>query len=404
MPGLSFEEYVKRRGRLEGQFVLDEGNPWFVPVDALEAQARCRGSSLINFANYDYLDLARHPAIAAAVSAAVQRFGTGALGSRLVGGERTIHAEFEHAIAEFVGMPAGLATVSGNLTNVSVISHLLGSGDMIVVDELSHNSIFAGAHGNRAKLITFKHNDLDHLEYLLDRERQKSRNCLIAVEGLYSMDGDVPHLPRLLAIKDAHKAWLLVDEAHSIGVLGARGKGISEHFGEDPARIDLMIGTLSKALVTCGGFICGSKAAIELMKFTLPGFVYSVGLSPMIAAAASEALKLITSEPQRVARVQNLSELFFKKARGAGLDTGYAIGRGIIPVIIPELKQAMSAAKALLNSNIFAPPIIRVGLGKAGYRIRFFVSAAHQPQHIDAAVKILASQKGLQRADPVAAT
>ena len=392
-PSLSLEEYAIRRGRLEGRFILEESNPWFVPVDALCAQAEARGTHLTSFANYDYLGLTRHSKIAQAVSDAVSRFGTGALGSRLVGGERTIHGDFERAIAKFVGTASSLATVSGNLTNVSLISYVVGANDLIVVDELCHNSIFAGAHGSRAKLITFKHNDLDHLDFLLRQERPKSRNCLIAVEGLYSMDGDFPQLPRLLTVKEQHSAWLLVDEAHSIGCLGKTGRGISEHFKEDPERIDLIVGTLSKAFVTCGGFVCGRRAIIELLKYTMPGFVYSVGLSPMIVAAANAALDLLISEPQRVARLQFISELFLDKAQEVGLNTGGAVGRGIIPVLLPDFRSAILAAQALLRGDIYAPPIVSTGLVKSPHRIRFFLSAAHEPHNVESAINILAAQQ-----------
>lgn len=402
LSGVSLEEFTKRRGRLEGQFVLDEGNPWFVAIDALSDQVKSRGESLISFANYDYLGLSRHPAIAQAVAEAVARFGTGALGSRLVGGERTIHADFERAVARFIGTQSCLATVSGYLTNVSVISRLVGANDLIIIDELSHNSIVAGATANRARLMTFRHNDLDHLRHLLRSERASFRNCLIAVEGLYSMDGDFPELPRLLAIKEEHAAWLLVDEAHAIGVLGDHGRGICEHFGEDPERIDLIVGTLSKTLVTCGGFLCGRRNVIELMKFTLPGFVYSVGLSPMIVAAAHAALEILVSEPQRVAKLRFLSELFLRKARQAGLNTGHAVGRGIIPIMFSDHRSAMAASQALLDAGIFAPPIVHFGVPKSGHRIRFFLTTNHEPRHLDDAVGILAAHQGRLLAERIA--
>ncbi len=255
------------------------------------------------------------------------------LGSRLVGGERIFHTEFEQAIARFMGTEAALTFVSGYLTNVSIVPHLLGSRDLLIIDELCHNSIVTGARVTRSRVVTFRHNDLDHLESILKEQRQQARNCLIVVEGLYSMDGDIPDLPRLLSLKEEHGAWLLIDEAHAVGVIGETGRGICEHFGEDPARVDLIIGTLSKALVSCGGFVCARKEVIDFFKFTVGGFVYSVGLSPVVAAAAHAALDLIASEPQRIAAVRRAAESFLDKARAAGLDTGPAIGRGIVPIM-----------------------------------------------------------------------
>jgi 8-amino-7-oxononanoate synthase len=387
----SLLDHAAKRFRLAGQNVLDEGNPWFVPIDDLRASVANRGGSLVSFANYDYLGLAQHETVQEAATAALQRFGAGALGSRLVGGERTIHAEFEQAIADFFGAEACLALVSGYLTNVSIIPHLLGARDLLIYDELCHNSIVTGAKGTKAAQLTFRHNDLDHLEHILQEQRSAQRNCLIVVEGLYSMDGDLPDLPRLLEIKERHQAWLLIDEAHSFGVLGDTGRGIAEHFGEDPGRIDLTVGTLSKSLVSCGGFLCARQSVIDWLRFTLAGFVYSVGLSPVITAAAHAALNLIIAQPQRTARLRLLSELFLQKARAAGLNTGTAVGRGIVPVMFDDMHTTMRASEALLKVGIFAPPIVHVGVPKDAPRIRFFLSAKHEAQHFDAAISVIRS-------------
>jgi 8-amino-7-oxononanoate synthase len=384
--------YSQKRFRLAGKAILEEHNPWFMPLDGLRAQIEARGESLISFANYDYLGLAGHEAVKNAAHDAIDRHNLGALGSRLVGGERLIHTEFEKAIAEFVGAEACMTLVSGYLTNSTLISHLLGNKDLLIIDELCHSSIMSGAKGAHAVMMTFEHNDLDQLEHLLKTHRTSYRNCLIVVEGLYSMDGDLPDLPKLLSLKDQYQAWLLVDEAHSFGVLGDRGRGIAEHFGEDPNRIDLIVGTLSKALVSCGGFLCARKEIIDWLRFTLSGFVYSVGLSPVITAAAHEALRLIASQPQRTARLRLVSELFLRKARSAHLNTGTAIGRGIVPIMFPDIHSTLRASAALLDANIFAPPIVHVGVPKNAPRIRFFLSAAHEAQHLDQAISVLRAQ------------
>jgi len=390
--GLSLAEYAAKRSRIAGKAILDEiNNPWFAPVDRLRSEAESKGGSLVSFANYDYLGLAGHDAIREAAQEALERYGTGALGSRLVGGERTIHGEFEDDMASFVGTEACLSLVSGYLTNVSIISHLLGSKDLLLIDELCHNSIVNGAKGTRANLITFRHNDIAHLDELLAAHRANHRSCLIVVEGLYSMDGDLPDLPGLLDVKEKHGAWLLIDEAHSIGVLGDHGRGLSEHFGSDPNRIDLIVGTLSKAFVSCGGFVCGKKDVIDWLRFTLPGFVYSVGLSPVITAAAHTALKLLIAQPQRTARLRLISELFLQKAQAAGLDTGSAVGRGVVSVIFDDLFGTMQASETLLKANIYAPPIVHVGVPKDMPRIRFFLSARHEPHHLDEAIAVLRS-------------
>jgi 8-amino-7-oxononanoate synthase len=386
----SLYDFTQRRLRLAGSAILDNVNPWFRPLDNLRDQAEARGGSLTSFANYDYLGLVDHPGVIDAAAKALARFGTGAVGSRLVGGERLIHTELENAIARFFGTEASLTLVSGYLTNLSIIAHLIGSRDLLIYDELCHNSIVAGVRASRSQSELFRHNDLDHLEFILKKRRGETRNCLIAVEGLYSMDGDIPELPRLLDLKDKYDAWLLIDEAHSLGVLGETGRGIAEHFSEDSGRIDLIIGTLSKALVSCGGFVCAQKHVIDFLKFTLGGFVYSVGLSPMVAAAAKAALDILASEPDRVASAQRAAETFLGRARDAGLATGPAIGRGIVPVMFRDLEETVQASESLLKADIYAPPIVHVGVPKDQPRIRFFLSAKHDGHPaIDAAIEIL---------------
>ena len=385
----SLMAHAIRRMRLAGSAILESGNPWFLALDGLQAKARREGGSLLSFANYDYLGLSDHPAIKDAAHSAVDRIGVGALGSRLVGGERLIHAEFEDALANFLGADACLTLVSGYLTNLSTISYLMGRRDLILYDELSHNSIVAGVTASKATALEFRHNDMEHLRSLLKESRSNYNNCLIVVESLYSMDGDIANLPDILALKDEFGCWLLVDEAHSIGVLGKRGRGLSEHFGVDPKRIDIIIGTLSKTFASCGGFICAQRPVLDWMRFMLPGFVYSVGLPPVIAAAAQAALHVIEAEPERVTALQTNGRYFVKRAREAGLDTAAADGNAIVPVLFPNLKSTMEGSGFLLKNGIYAPPIVHMGVPKSLPRIRFFISARHTADEIDRAVGAL---------------
>ncbi|NLH81042.1 MAG: aminotransferase class I/II-fold pyridoxal phosphate-dependent enzyme, partial [Phyllobacteriaceae bacterium] len=341
--------------------------------------------------NYDYLGLSHHPSVRTAAIEAIREHGTGVNGSRLVGGERAFHTAFEADLANFVGTDAALTLVSGYLTNLTLVPHLLGGDDLLVVDEYAHNSIMMGARSAKATVRSFRHNDLDHLDHLLAEARGAHRNCLIAVESLYSMDGDWVDLPRLLALRDRHRAWVMIDEAHSFGVLGDRGRGITEHFGEDPRRVDLIVGTLSKTLAGSGGFVCAHRAAIDLLRFTLPGFVYSVGLSPAVVAGAHAALKLLIDEPHRVARLRAVSEGFLARARAAGLNTGAANGRAIVPILFPDFPTTLAKAAALLAEGIYAPPVVQVGVPQDAPRIRFFLSADHTDADLDRTVRILAA-------------
>jgi 8-amino-7-oxononanoate synthase len=389
----SLAEYASKRFRLAGKAYLDSGDPFFAPIDILRQDAVRDGRRFVSFANYDYLGLAAHPKVKSAASAALQKLGIGALASRLVGGERSLHHNLEIGLAKFLGVEAALALVSGYLTNVTTISHVLGSHDALFIDELSHNSIVSGAKATVAETIVFQHNDLDHLDFLLREKRANFRNALIVAEGLYSMDGDIADLPRLVELKENREAWLLIDEAHSIGVLGKNGRGLWEHTGVDPQRVDLIIGTLSKTLGSCGGFVAGKAEVIRWLRYTLPGFVYSVGLSPVIAAAAETALQLIQEESWRTDRLRRNAALFMNLAHEAGLDTGPAIGRGVVPILFSDSYETLAASSYLMDNGYYVPPIIQIGVPKDQPRLRFFISALHSEEEIRGVTDLLASRE-----------
>ncbi|MGJ0426461.1 aminotransferase class I/II-fold pyridoxal phosphate-dependent enzyme [Methylocystis sp.] len=386
----SLEDYAARRFRFAGNALLEFSDPFFAQIDRLRAEFEAQGKHFVSFANYDYLGLANHPRIREEAKREVDGLGVGALASRLVGGERTTHKPFEAEIAEFLGMESALTLVSGYLSNVTTIAWLMsGKRDAIFIDELAHNSIVAGADGAPAQVVKFRHNDLDHLEHLLARHREEYRNVLIVVEGVYSMDGDTADLPRLLAIKEKFQVWLLVDEAHSLGVLGATGRGLAEHQGVDPARIDLIVGTMSKTLASCGGYVCGKKQVIDWFRYTLPGFVYSVGLSPVILAAARTALRLMQEETWRIAKLAGNAELFRTVAHEAGFSTGPAIGRGVVPILFSSDVETMWASQHLLENGYYVPPVVRIGVPKDGPRLRFFFSAGHSEAEIRGVIQTL---------------
>lgn len=386
----SLEDYAARRFRFAGNALLEFSDPFFAQIDRLRAEFEAQGKHFVSFANYDYLGLANHPRIREEAKREVDGLGVGALASRLVGGERTTHKPFEAEIAEFLGMESALTLVSGYLSNVTTIAWLMnGKRDAIYIDELAHNSIVAGADGAPAHVVKFRHNDFDHLEHLLARHREEYRNVLIVVEGVYSMDGDTADLPRLLAIKDKYKVWLLVDEAHSLGVLGATGRGLAEHQGVDPDRIDLIVGTMSKTLASCGGYVCGKKQVIDWFRYTLPGFVYSVGLSPVILAAARTALRLMQEETWRIDKLAANAELFRTVAHEAGFSTGPAIGRGVVPILFSSDLETMWASQHLLANGYYVPPVVRIGVPKDGPRLRFFFSANHSEVEIRGVIQTL---------------
>jgi 8-amino-7-oxononanoate synthase len=388
----SLADFATKRFRLAGKAYLEKWDPFFAQTDSLSQAAEAHGGHFVSFANYDYLGLSTHPAVRAAAAAALESLGVGALASRLVGGERSTHQPLEAALSAFLGTEATLTLVSGYLTNVSVISHIMGSRDGLFLDELSHNSIVSGSKSAASETVLFKHNDLDHLDALLKQKRGDYRNVLIVAESLYSMDGDITDLARLVAIKERHKAWLLVDEAHSIGVLGADGRGICEYAGIDPNRIDLIIGTLSKTFASCGGFVTGKAAVIDWLRYTLPGFVYSVGLSPVITAAAQMALELVQKESWRIERLRHNAELFVELAHEAGLNTGPAIGRGVVPILFSDSLETLAASRHLMANGYYVPPIIQIGVPKDQPRLRFFLSAAHTEAEIRGVIDLLSKR------------
>jgi 8-amino-7-oxononanoate synthase len=365
---------------------------YFLPIDELKRQIETSGRPFANFSSLDYLGLAEDPRVKEASCAAIQEFGLGSGASRLVGGERTVHAALEAAIADFIGVDDALALVSGFMTNVSLIGHMLGRRDLIIADELSHNSILLGGQLSSSPLLRFAHNDLDHLESLLAARRHEVGKVLIVVEGLYSMDGDIPDLPRLLELKDRYDAWLMVDEAHSIGVLGATGRGITEHFRIDPQRVDIIVGTLSKALGACGGFVAGTRKLTEWLRYSLPASIFTVANPPAVVVGAAKALAILRAEPWRVARVQQNSASFLRKARAHGLDTGPAIGAGIVSIYFGDRAACFDAFTAALAAGCYAPPIVQLAVPRAKPRIRFFITARHNDEQIATVLDALAEQ------------
>ena len=368
-------------------------NPFYRAHDGrLGATAVHEGRELVNFASYDYLGLNQEPAVAEAAKAAIDECGTSVSASRLVAGERMMHRELERELADFYGSDACLTFVSGHATNISTIGMLMTPEDLIVQDELMHNSAIVGAKLSRATSINFRHNDLDDLEKVLRENRAKHKNALIVAEGLYSMDGDYPDLPRLIEIKKRYGAWLMIDEAHALGVLGKTGRGVHEHFNIDPREVDIWMGTLSKTLGSCGGYICGSHDLIEILKYQAPGFVYSVGLSPPATAAALAALRVLKADPGRVATLQANGRFFVEEAARVGLDTMTSAGLSVVPVMIGDPVRAVRLTDRLLERGINALPIIHPAVPMKAARIRFFITSRHTREQISSTVKIVAEE------------
>lgn len=348
------------------------------------------GKTCINFSSYNYLGLCGHPAVNAAATEAIARYGTSVSASRLVSGERPVHRQLEQALAEAYDVEAALSFVSGHATNVTVIGHLLGPRDLVLHDEFIHNSSLQGMLLSGARRLSFPHNDWQALDQILLEQRRRHERVLIVVEGLYSMDGDFPDLPRFVEIRNRHKVWLMVDEAHSFGVMGETGLGIREHFGLAGGEVDLWMGTLSKALAACGGYIAGESALIENLRYLAPGFLYSVGMPPPVAAAAHAALALLRAEPERVRRLHENSGRFLALAQAAGLDTGTSAGLSVVPVITGSSVSAVRSSAALYERGVNVQPILYPAVPEQGARLRFFLSCEHTLEQLEQTVAALA--------------
>ena len=350
------------------------------------ANSVINGRPVSNFASYDYLGLNGHPEIVAAVGEAVGAYGTSVSASRISAGERQVHRDLEAALSRNYGTDDCIAFVSGHAAAVSTLATLMGPKDLIVHDAVIHNCVVVGAQLSGSARRLFPHNDLDALEALLSDERDQFERVMIVTEGLFSMDGDGPDLARLIDIKQRYSAVLMVDDAHGLGVLGKTGKGIFEHQGVNPADVDLWLGTLSKTLVSCGGYVAGNAVVVDLLKHQAPGFVYSVGMPAGAAVASTKALEIMAREPDLVARLHERSQQFYHRAKAKGLNVADAWGYGIIPVVIGDTIKTLYLAERLLQRGINAFPILPPGVPEKSARLRFFLNQSHTPEQIDEAV------------------
>jgi 8-amino-7-oxononanoate synthase len=385
----SFPEAVAMRARRQ-QAVR---NPYFLLHQGIiDSTTTIGDTQLVSFSSYNYLGITGHPVVAETIGDAVARYGSSVSASRFLSGERPIHAELEQELAELLQVESALTLVSGHATNVSVIGHLVEPGDLIVHDSLAHDSIIQGAKLSGATRRSFPHNDLDALDALLGAIRGGFRRVLIVVEGVYSMDGDLVPVPQLIELKRRHGALVLVDEAHSIGTVGANGGGVGEFFGVDRSDIDLWSGTMSKSLAGCGGYVGGTAAAIDYLKYSVPGFVYSVGITPANAAASLAALRLMRTEPERLSRLRENADLFRETARAVGIDIGDSADSPVVPCIVGSSERALALATALFDHGFSVNPILYPAVPDDQARLRFFITADHTPEQIRRVVDVTATE------------
>jgi 8-amino-7-oxononanoate synthase len=395
------ESYREIRLIEEAAEYLGIADPFFRVHEGIAGAETVIGNrTYLNFASYNYIGLNGDARVAIAAKAAIDRYGTSVSASRPVSGERPIHRELERALARIHGAEDAIALVSGHATNVTVIGHLLGRNDVIVHDALIHNSIVQGATLSGARRVSFRHLDAEAADKALAEARPRHGRALLVIEGHYSMDGDVPDLAAFVAVARRHRAWLMVDEAHALGVLGPRGFGSADRAGIDPGEVDIWMGTLSKSLVACGGYIAGRKELVDYLKRMAPGFVFSVGIAPPSAAAALAATEILEQEPQRVKRLNERAALFLQLAREAGLDSGGSIGAAIVPVITGSSIRAARLAQAMFERGVNVQPILYPAVPEGAARLRFFLTAEHSEEQVRRTVAILREEAATVAAEP----
>ncbi|MFE7029801.1 aminotransferase class I/II-fold pyridoxal phosphate-dependent enzyme [Streptomyces sp. NPDC057621] len=382
-------EYAELQGRLR-QTTASGSNPYGrIHEGHNSGRVSIEGRPVVNFSSFNYLALSHHPRVRRAAQEAVDRYGTSSSATPLLFGETPLHHELDAEIASFLGTEAAIVFAGGHATNVATIGHLFGPEDLVLHDEWIHDSALRGCMLSGARRRPFPHNDWRALDSLLGTLRPQHRRALVLIEGAYSQDGDLPDLRRFIDVKKRHGAMLMIDEAHSIGVLGRTGRGIGEYFGVDRRDVDLWMGTLSKALGSLGGYIAAREPIVEYLRFTAPLHIFSTGISPANTAAALEAIRVLRDEPQRVARVRRLAEHFRDSARARGFDIGVSRASAVIPVVIGDWEKTMALSNSLLERGVNVMPIGYPAVARDECRLRFFVNADHTEEDLEHSLDLL---------------
>ncbi len=351
-----------------------------------DSKVRVHGRVMGMYASYSYLGLVGHPRINAAAKAAVDKFGTGTNGVRTLAGTLTIHNELEETISNFKHTEAAITYTSGYATNLTVISTLMGRGDYVFSDKLNHASIVDGCLMSGAEFRRFRHNDMAHLEGLLTNAPTDVAKIVIA-DSVFSMDGDIIDLPKMLELCKKYNAWLMIDEAHSVGVLGEKGTGIEEYYGLGDV-IDIKMGTLSKTIPSVGGYVAARKEIITYLRHASRAYIFSAALPPAQAAAANEAFKVILDEPWRIERLNQNTKQFIGGLKSMGFDT-MLTETAIVPVLCGDDDMAFAMTREAQHNDVFVLPVVSPAVPEGLARLRATVTAAHDPSEIERAMDVI---------------
>jgi len=338
------------------------------------------GREMIMLASYSYLGLMGHPKLEAAAKAAIDEYGTGAGGVRLLTGTTDLHERMEARIAKFVSRDDACVYTSGYMTNLAIITALTGPGDLVIMDKLDHASIVDGCMLSGARWRTYRHNNIEHLESVLRRAQGKYKTMLVIADSVFSMDGDMANVPALSEVAHRYGARLMIDEAHSLGALGKTGHGIEEHFGDYNA-IDLKMGTLSKSVPSVGGYLAGDHELINYMRHASRPFIFSAGLPPAQCATAMAALDVIEEEPWRVEQLQRVQGDYARGLMELGFDT-METDTAIVPVRVGDEDRTMDLTRALFDRGVFVCPIVHPAVARGTERLRTCLMATHTDEDL----------------------
>jgi 8-amino-7-oxononanoate synthase len=368
--------------------------PYFREIESeQDTEVTIKGKKVLMFGSNSYLGLTNHPKVIEAAKAAIDKYGTGCAGSRFLNGTLDIHIKLENRLAQLVGKEAALCYSTGFQVNLGVVSIMAGRNDYLLLDELDHASIIEGSRLSFANVIKFEHNDMNSLEGKLQK-CESGRIKLIVVDGIFSMEGDIVKLPDLVRLAEKYDASIMVDDAHSLGVLGVNGSGTASHFGLTD-KVDLIMGTFSKSFASLGGFIAADKDAINFIKHTSRSLIFSASMTPASAAAVLASIEIMENEPERIKHLWDLSEYALKRFKEAGFDTGKSESP-IIPLFIRDDIKALTMTQRLLEDGIFVNPVVSPAVPKEDCLIRYSLMSTHTFKQVDTSIeKITKAAKAL---------
>lgn len=368
------------------QRVMEAGiYPYFRAIESdQDTEVIMNGEKVLMFGSNSYLGLTNHPLIKEAAKKAIEKYGTGCAGSRFLNGTLDIHLELEEKLAKLVGKEQALCYSTGFQVNLGVVSALTGRKDYILLDELNHASIIEGSRLSFSKVMKFAHNDMQSLE-------KKLRNCerdaikLIVVDGIFSMEGDITNLPEIVRLSEKYNGTIMVDDAHSLGVIGKNGAGTASHFGLTD-QVDLIMGTFSKSFASQGGFIAAGREIINYLKHNSRSLIFSASMTPPSVATVLAAMEIMQNEPERIENLWKITRYALAGFKANGFNTGKS-ETPVIPLFIGDDVKALTLTKILLDEGIFVNPVVSPAVPKENSLIRYSLMATHTREQVDISIE-----------------